>query len=70
MNDASTKSAVDAIEQRRCDATVSGDLFTLASLLDDDLTFVHSSGYIHGKPEYLTFVSHKIKTHSIVNLSG
>ena len=66
MNNASAKSAVDAIEQRRCDATVSGDLLMLASLLDDDLTFVHSSGYIHGKWEYLTFASHKIKTQKIV----
>ncbi|NUY33550.1 nuclear transport factor 2 family protein [Paraburkholderia sp. JPY303] len=66
MNHASVKSAVDALEQQRCDATVSEDLLTLASLLDDDLTFVHSSGYVHDKPEYLTFLSDKIKTHKIV----
>ena len=66
MNNASAKSAVEAIEQRRCDATVSGDLLTLAPLLDDDLTFVHSSGYIHDKSEYLTFLSHEIKTQKIV----
>ncbi|SAK94123.1 hypothetical protein AWB81_05161 [Caballeronia arationis] len=66
MNNASVKSAVDVLEQRRCDATVSEDLLTLASLLDEDLTFVHSSGYIQDKSKYLAFLSDKIKTHKIV----
>jgi ketosteroid isomerase-like protein len=66
MKNASAQAAIEAIEQQRCDATVSEDLLTLASLLDDELTFVHSSGYIHGKSEYLTFLTDKIKTRQIV----
>jgi ketosteroid isomerase-like protein len=66
MKNASTQAAVEAMERQRVDATVAGDLTTLAALLDDDLTFVHSSGYIHDKSEYLTFLMDKIKTQRIV----
>ncbi len=34
--------------------------------MNDDLTFVHSSGYIHDKPKHLAFLSDKIKTHKNV----
>ncbi|MGF6876165.1 nuclear transport factor 2 family protein [Paraburkholderia sp. MM5477-R1] len=66
MKDASIQAAVEALEQQRCDATVAGDLHKLASLLDDDLTFVHSAGYVHGKSEYLSFLTEKIKVRQIV----
>lgn len=66
MKNASAHDAVAATEHQRCHATVSGDLITLASLLDDDLTFVHSSGYIHSKSEYLTFLTDQVATRHIV----
>ncbi|TDY21322.1 uncharacterized protein DUF4440 [Paraburkholderia sp. BL6665CI2N2] len=66
MKDAPIQAAVEALEQQRCDATVAEDLPKLASLLDDDLTFVHSTGYVHGKSEYLSFLTEKIKVRQIV----
>ncbi|WP_321857329.1 nuclear transport factor 2 family protein [Paraburkholderia tropica] len=66
MNNALTQAAIEAMEQQRCDSTISGDLLGLAALLDDDLTFVHSSGYVHDKPQYLTFLAEKIRTRQIV----
>ncbi|MGF6605254.1 hypothetical protein OKW45_000154 [Paraburkholderia sp. WSM4175] len=65
MKNAFAQTAVDAMEKQRCDATVSGDMLILASLLDDELMFVHSSGCVHGKSEYLTFLAEKIDTRQI-----
>lgn len=54
--------AVEAIEQVRCEATLRDDWATLAQLFSDELTFVHSTGYVHDKAGYLDFLRTRIKT--------
>jgi ketosteroid isomerase-like protein len=44
---------IEQLEERRRAATVSGDLSSLAALLDDDLVYVHSSGSSDSKASYL-----------------
>lgn len=42
-----------AIERRRCDAICANDLATLEAMMSDTLTYVHKSGSIEDKEEYL-----------------
>ncbi|WER50351.1 nuclear transport factor 2 family protein [Cupriavidus sp. WKF15] len=60
---------IDQVEQARCDATVNGAHHVLADLLADDLLFIHSSGYVHGKADYLAFLAEKIRTLEIARPS-
>jgi ketosteroid isomerase-like protein len=56
------KRAIEMLEHRRIEATLSRDLDALASLLDDDLRFVHSTGRVDRKLEYLNFIGTVIRT--------
>jgi hypothetical protein len=44
---------IEALENKRQQAMVSKDLKTLSSLLDDELIYVHSTGKLMNKDEYL-----------------
>ncbi|VVE76137.1 hypothetical protein PCA31118_05142 [Pandoraea captiosa] len=55
-------STVAALEQQRCRASIAEDFAALSDLLDDDLTFVHSTGYAHDKAQYLAFLAERVKS--------
>ena len=42
-----------ALDQKRIDAQVRGDFGVLESILSDDLTYVHASGAVQSKTEFL-----------------
>jgi ketosteroid isomerase-like protein len=44
---------IEALENKRQEAMVKKDFKTLSSLLDDDLIYVHSTGKLMSKTEYL-----------------
>jgi len=48
---------IKAVEKRRCDAMVSGDISALDAILDPSLTFCHATGAIDDKAKYLTKLS-------------
>jgi ketosteroid isomerase-like protein len=48
---------VTACEQLRLQAMLARDALTLANLLDDNLTYVHSTGAIMSKDDYLAHVA-------------
>ena len=58
-------STLAAMEQQRCDASIAEDFATLSDLLDDELTFVHSTGYAHDKAQYLAFLADRVKALNI-----
>ncbi|MFP3888703.1 DUF4440 domain-containing protein [uncultured Ralstonia sp.] len=53
---------IQRLDQARCDAMLGEDYERLASLLSDDLLFVHSNGYAHDKAGYLAFLAEKVRT--------
>ena len=64
--DAKIEEAVKAADARRFEATTKNDLDTLASLLADDLTYVHSSAAQDTKAQYLAALkSGATRYHSI-----
>jgi ketosteroid isomerase-like protein len=56
----STDAAVRELEEQRYRAMVGADLTTLDHLLDDTLTYTHSSGVIDTKASYLTGIRDKV----------
>jgi hypothetical protein len=58
---ADTGAAADvlAFEKARWEATVAGDGTRLAPMLADDLTYIHASGYVQTKKEYLDGIASK-----------
>ena len=56
-----------AADQQRLNATISGDVSTLANLLSDELTYAHSDGRVQTKRQFLDAVAgNRIKYLSIV----
>jgi uncharacterized protein DUF4440 len=54
------KEAIRQLEERRYRAMLDGDVETLDSLLDDELTYTHSSGVVDTKATYLAGVRDKV----------
>ena len=52
-----TEAEIFAYEDRRFAAMASGDLEALASLLDDELHYVHANGMVEDKREFLRKLS-------------
>lgn len=48
-----TVAELNALEARRCQAISSGDLETVRSLVDEELTHTHRTGKTQGKADYL-----------------
>lgn len=48
-----TAAAVEALHEALCDAMVAGDLAELDSILADDFTLTHMTGYVQSKAEWL-----------------
>jgi hypothetical protein len=61
-----TEDEVLALEEQRYAAMLKADLVTLELLLDDDLTYTHSSGVVDTKASYLTGVRDKAWQHKSV----
>ena len=51
---------VSAMEERRYAAMLAGDVATLERLLDDELTYTHSSGAVDTKASYLAGIRDKV----------
>jgi len=58
--DALTESQVRKLEEQRYRAMIAADLATLDELLDESLTYTHSSGVIDTKATYMAGVRDKI----------
>jgi hypothetical protein len=58
--DALTEAQVRKLEEQRYRAMIGGDLATLDELLDDSLTYTHSSGVIDTKATYMAGVRDKV----------
>lgn len=54
-----------ALEERRCRALESGRMSEVESMLDARLLYVHSTGVIHNKPEFLEFLAHRIRYQAV-----
>jgi hypothetical protein len=54
------KETIRQLEERRYRAMLDGDVATLESLLDDELTYTHSSGVVDTKATYLAGVRDKV----------
>ena len=54
------KETIRQLEERRYRAMLDGDVETLDSLLDDELTYTHSSGVVDTKATYLAGVRDKV----------
>lgn len=52
--------AIRALEEQRYAAMVAGDVATLEELLDDALTYTHSSGVVDTKASYIAGVRDKV----------
>jgi hypothetical protein len=49
-----TSQTLRTLDQKRVDAQIQGDIATLGPLLGDDLTFIHASGLVQNKAEFLS----------------
>lgn len=57
--------ALMALEERRCQALVSGDLASVAAVLDPQLVYVHATGLVNDKPALLDFLAHRIRYETV-----
>lgn len=48
-----TDEAIEALHEAMCEAMVAGDLAELDSILADDFTLTHMTGYVQSKAEWL-----------------
>ena len=48
-----TSQALVTLDQRRADAQIQRDMATLDNLLGDDLTYIHASGLVQDKSEFI-----------------
>lgn len=55
-----TEEDVRSLEERRYAAMVAGDVATLEKLIDDALTYTHSSGVVDTKASYIAGVRDKV----------
>ncbi|MGC5076392.1 nuclear transport factor 2 family protein [Agrococcus sp. DT81.2] len=57
LADAETVAALRAIEERRLQALLEGDLATLDDLFDESLVHIHAPGLVHSKAQLLEHVA-------------
>lgn len=57
--------ALIALEARRCQALVAGDLAGTDAVLDPQLVYVHSTGLVNDKPELLDFLAHRMRYEAV-----
>lgn len=57
--------ALIALEARRCQALVAGDLAATDAVLDPQLVYVHSTGLVNDKPQLLDFLAHRIRYEAV-----
>lgn len=62
--------AILALDNERADAQVRGDLETLGRVLGDDLTYVHASGLVQSKAEFLADLKLGKRTYTSIKTSG
>ena len=53
--------AVLAAERERCAATVDGHLGQLERLLDGTLIYVHATGVVHSRSDYLRYLKEQVR---------
>src|SRR5580704_7664478 len=64
-----TTKAIIALDNERADAQVRGDLATLGRVLGDDLTYVHASGLVQSKAEFLSDLKSGKRTYTSIKTS-
>lgn len=57
--------ALIALEARRCECLVAGDLGGIDAMLDTQLVYVHSTGLVNDKPQLLDFLAHRIRYEAV-----
>lgn len=57
--------ALIALEARRCERLVAGDLSDIDAVLDPQLVYVHSTGLVHDKAALLDFLAHRIRYEAV-----
>jgi Domain of unknown function (DUF4440) len=62
--------AILAVDNERTEAQVHGDLETLGRVLGDDLTYVHASGLVQSKAEFLADLKSGKRTYTSIKTSG
>jgi ketosteroid isomerase-like protein len=61
---------IEKLEEARYDAMIAGDIQALEDLLDDDMTYAHSSGVVGGKCSYLKGIANRVWDYRSVARSG
>jgi len=66
-----SKTAKDivALDNERAEAQVRGDFATLDRILGDDLTFIHASGLVQSKPEFIADLKSGKRTYTSIKNS-
>ena len=63
------QNAILAIDQQRTDAQIKQDAPALDRLLGDDLTYVHASGMVQGKADFIADLRERKRVYKAVNNS-
>lgn len=61
-----TTKAIIALDNERADAQVRGDYATLDRVLGDDLTYVHASGLVQGKADFIADLKSGKRTYTSI----
>ena len=64
-----TTNAIIALDTERADAQVKGDFATLDRVLADDLTYIHASGLVQNKAEFLADLKSGKRTYTSIKTS-
>jgi hypothetical protein len=64
-----TANAIIALDSQRADAQVKGDFATLDRVLADDLTYIHASGLVQNKAEFLADLKSGKRTYTSIKTS-
>jgi len=64
-----TTEAIVTLDRERADAQVRGDFATLDRVLGDDLTYVHASGLVQSKAEFLADLKSGKRTYTSIKTS-
>jgi Domain of unknown function (DUF4440) len=62
--------AILVLEEQRYNAMLAGDVATLERLLDDELTYTHSSGVVDTKATYIAGVRGKVWEYKAITREG
>ncbi|MHB8216033.1 MAG: nuclear transport factor 2 family protein [Candidatus Sulfotelmatobacter sp.] len=64
-----TTKAILALDSERADAQVRGDFTTLERVLGDDLTYVHASGLVQSKADFIADLKSGKRTYTSIKTS-